>query len=53
MSVGIAVTNHDELAARVRAVRDVLDEWLTELDRVEPDAEGLRRRFEKARAVLE
>ena len=53
MSAGITMTNNEQVAERVRAVRDVLDEWLAELDRAEPDADRLRRRFAAARALVE
>jgi prephenate dehydrogenase len=53
MSAGIAATNNDQLVQRVRAVRDVLDDWLTELDAGQPDPDRLRRRFAAARALLE
>jgi prephenate dehydrogenase len=52
MGAGIGATNAAELAAGVRTVRDVLDEWLTELDPTEPDVDALRVRFEAARARL-
>jgi prephenate dehydrogenase len=52
MGAGIGATNATELAAGVRTVRDVLDEWLAELEPSEPDVGALRARFEAARARL-
>ena len=52
MGAGIGATNAAELAAGVRTVRDVLDEWLAELDPPEPDVDALRARFEAARTRL-
>jgi prephenate dehydrogenase len=54
MGAGIAVTNAGPLAARVRAVRDALDEWLAELDGdASPDPDRLAARFASARKRLE
>jgi prephenate dehydrogenase len=53
MAAGIVTTNAAPLTARVRAMRDCLDEWLAELERPGgPDADRLRRRFAAARDVL-
>ena len=53
MGAGIAATNAGPIAAGLREVRAVLDRWLAELERADPDAETLRRRFETARERLE
>ena len=53
MGAGIGTTNAAEVAAGVRAVRDVLDSWLSTLDAGEPDAAALRARFEAVRARLD
>jgi prephenate dehydrogenase len=50
MAVGIAATNAPAIAARVHALREVLDAWLAELERDGgPDVEWLRTRFAAAR----
>ncbi len=60
MAAGIAATNAGPLAARLRAVRGRLDEWLALLDAPAAESRGglpdeavLRDRFERARARLE
>jgi prephenate dehydrogenase len=53
MGAGIAATNAAPIAAGLREVRAVLDRWLAELERPDPDAEALRRRFEATRERLE
>jgi prephenate dehydrogenase len=54
MGAGIAATNADAVAARLRDLRAVLGEWLAELEgRDGPDAEALLRRFSAARRRLE
>lgn len=54
MASGIAVTNAQALAARVRAIRTVLDEWLAELEQPGgPDEARLRARFLAARRRLD
>jgi prephenate dehydrogenase len=54
MGAGIAATNAAPLAARVRAIRERLDEWLDELERPGgPDAARIEARFAAARDVLE
>jgi prephenate dehydrogenase len=53
MGAGIAATNADMLAGRIRAIRDALGGWLEELERRGgPDATRLAARFEAVRAVL-
>jgi len=53
MGADIAATNADAIAARVRALRDVLDGWLAELERPGgPDPERLEARFAAARDRL-
>jgi prephenate dehydrogenase len=50
MAVGIAATNAGALAPRIRAMRDVLDGWLAELERPGgPDPDRLRERLRVAR----
>jgi prephenate dehydrogenase len=57
MGAGIAATNAEPLAARLREVRDRLDEWLVLLEAPPPgglpDEAALRARFAAARARLE
>ncbi len=54
MGAAIATTNATALAARIRDLRAVLDEWLAELERAGgPDEAALAARLETARAVLE
>jgi prephenate dehydrogenase len=53
MSAGIAATNAGPIAAGLREVRAVLDRWIVELDRSDPDAEAMRAWFEAARERLE
>jgi prephenate dehydrogenase len=50
MGAGILATNADEVSARLRRFRDVLDAWARDLD--EADANRLRKRLEFARAHL-
>ena len=54
MGAGIAATNASALSERVRAVRDVLDGWLIDLDgrEGEPDVSALERRLRNARDRL-
>jgi prephenate dehydrogenase len=53
MGGGIAATNADLLADRLRAMTAVLDTWLAELDREGgPDAQRLEARFAAARRLL-
>ena len=54
MGAGIAATNADALAARIRDVRDVLGGWLAELEREGgPDAGRLEERLRAARSALD
>jgi prephenate dehydrogenase len=54
MGTGIAATNAAAIAARVRDLQDVLDNWLAELERPGgPDAARLLDRFVTARRRLE
>lgn len=54
MGAGIAATNAGPLAARLRAFRDAIDDWLAELDRPEgPDPGRLEARLAAARRRLE
>ena len=54
MGAGIAATNEDLLADRIRALRGALGGWLEELERRGgPDAERLEARFAAVRAMLE
>lgn len=54
MGAGIAATNAAAIAARLRDLRAVLDEWLAELERVDgPEAGALLERFVAARRRLE
>lgn len=57
MGAGIAATNAAPLAARLRALRGVLDGWIADLDRVgpddPPDAAGIASRLRDARDRLE
>jgi prephenate dehydrogenase len=56
MGAGIAATNADALADRIRDVRDVLDAWLRDLGATggtEPDVSRIAARLEAARAALE
>ncbi len=54
MGVGIAATNADAIADRLRAVRTALDAWLAELERDGgPDTDRLAARFQAARDALE
>jgi prephenate dehydrogenase len=53
MGAGIAATNQDLLADRVRALRAALGGWLEELERRGgPDPESLEARFAAVRSVL-
>ena len=51
MGAGILATNGDEVASRLRVLRDAIDDWLAALDRGDPDV--LRERLVAARALLE
>jgi prephenate dehydrogenase len=54
MGAGMAATNAEAIAARLRDLQAALDGWLVELERAaEPDAEVLLRRFESARRRLQ
>lgn len=54
MAAGIAATNPDHLAARIRAFQAALDAWLVELERAGgPDPDRLAARFAAARERLE
>jgi prephenate dehydrogenase len=53
MAAGIAATNGPAIAARLRELRAVVDRWLTDLDRLDPDADLLSNRFAAARERLE
>jgi prephenate dehydrogenase len=53
MGAGIAATNDDMLADRIRALRAALGGWLEELERRGgPDPASLEARFAAVRAVL-
>lgn len=53
MGAGIAATNSQAIAQRLRDVRTVLDGWLSDLEREGgPDADALTARFAAARARL-
>jgi prephenate dehydrogenase len=53
MGAGIAATNAEAIAARLRDLRDVLDRWLAELERDgAPDEAALLARFSAARQRL-
>jgi prephenate dehydrogenase len=53
MGTGIAATNADAISARLRALCDVLDGWLADLDRQGgPDAAAIERRLSAARERL-
>ena len=54
MGAAIAATNAAPLAARIRDLRAVLDDWLAELERPDgPDEAAIARRLTAARATLE
>ncbi len=54
MGAAIATTNAPAIVARLRDLRDVIDEWLTALERPGgPDETVLRERFQAARDRLE
>jgi hypothetical protein len=54
MGTGIAVTNAAPLAARLRDLRLVLDDWIGSLEAANgPDEAAVRDRLSSARAVLE
>jgi prephenate dehydrogenase len=54
MGAGIAATNSAAIAARIRDLQSILDDWLVALEGSgEPDAEALRARFVAARQRLE
>jgi prephenate dehydrogenase len=53
MAGGIAVTNAAEIAAGLRRVRKVLDEWIATLDAPEPELEIILDRLAEARRRLE
>jgi prephenate dehydrogenase len=50
MGTGIASTNAAEIASRLRAVREVIDAWIADLDA--GDTAAIRERLAEARAVL-
>jgi prephenate dehydrogenase len=52
MGAGILATNSAAVAARLRAMRTVLDGWIAELEGGGADPRALRDRLEAARAVL-
>jgi prephenate dehydrogenase len=53
MAAGIIATNADQIAARVRSLRDVLDGWLAELERADgPDHARLTQRLASSRNEL-
>jgi prephenate dehydrogenase len=53
MGAGIAATNADLLASRIRGLREELDAWLTELERPGgPDPARLQARFAAARRLV-
>jgi hypothetical protein len=52
MATGILATNGAEIAGRLRDLRGVLDQWLDELDRTEPEPARLRERLSAVRARL-
>ena len=53
MGAGIAATNSAAIAGRLRDLRNVIDSWLTELERDGgPDADALLARFKSARQRL-
>jgi arogenate dehydrogenase (NADP+) len=53
MGAGIAATNSGAIAARLRDVRGVIDEWLAELEAPNgPEADRLQDRFAAARDRL-
>jgi prephenate dehydrogenase len=52
MAAGIAATNADELSARIRGLRDVLDTWLQQLERPGgPSGEEIANSFREARRL--
>jgi prephenate dehydrogenase len=54
MGAGIVATNSVAIAARLRDMRAVIDQWLAELERKGgPDPDALRLRFVSAKARLE
>ncbi len=54
MGSGIAITNAPQLAARLHAMRAVIEEWLALLEAPDgPDEAAIRARLASARAVLE
>lgn len=53
MGAGIAATNAAAIASRLHDVRDVIDQWLAELEREGgPNAEAIQARFTAARSRL-
>jgi len=52
MGTGIVATNAPAIAARLRALRVVLDGWLAELEAEPPDVAQLRHRLASARRVI-
>jgi prephenate dehydrogenase len=52
MGAGILATNGPAVAARLRVLRDVLDDWLAKLETAPADAAGLRERLATARRRL-
>jgi prephenate dehydrogenase len=53
MATGIAATNGPAIAARLRDLRAVIDEWLADLDGADPDPSRLADRFGAALERLE
>ena len=53
MGAGILATNAGPVREGLLAVRDVLDQWILQLDGDAPDAGPLRDRLERARLALE
>ncbi|MBI2764263.1 MAG: prephenate dehydrogenase/arogenate dehydrogenase family protein [Chloroflexi bacterium] len=54
MGAGIVATNAEEIAANVRALRDVLDGWLAAIERDGgPDVDEIERRLATVRASLQ
>jgi prephenate dehydrogenase len=52
MGTGILATNGPAVATRVRALREVLDGWLADLEAIPPEPARLRDRLASARARL-
>jgi prephenate dehydrogenase len=53
MGAGIALTNAAEIAAGLRRVRAVLDEWIATLDAPDPELEAIVERLAESRRRLE